>query len=76
MTLTLRIIDVCMNKDVQAIYVSRAAYGQLVEESYMIQGMSDDKIFGLDVFVCGSSSHPYCVLYTAHGVQTILGENL
>lgn len=72
MTLTLRIIDVCMNMDAKAIYVSRDAYGQLMEESYLSQGMSDDKIFGLDVYVCNSSSHPYCVVYTAHSVQTIL----
>ena len=71
MSLTLRIIDVCMNFDAKAVYVSREAYGQLVEESWMEEGMTDDKIFGLDVFVCSSCSHPFCVVYTAHSVQYI-----
>jgi hypothetical protein len=65
-------------QDMKAIlYIRQDTYRKILEETDgMLFCIPDQKytVAGLRTYIINCSSHPAAVLYTAHGMQTILGE--
>lgn len=77
MTLLHQIILAARQDMTATLYLRQDAYRQIQKETEGMISCQPNKAFtvaGLRTYLINCSSHPVAVIYTAHGVQTILGD--
>ncbi len=77
MSILHQIIEAARKDQNSTLYISRRTYAKLQEESDGMLCCQPDKKFvvaGLRTYIINCSTHPAAVVYTAHGVQTILND--